>query len=231
LYLSQNIKTRSFSFSSEEEEFFNFLSEIWWWEHHEACSISEECTTYWDCGIQVPFGYTRKDVLLIGVGLTVFGVGLKFGLEAFGVDSLRAGNVVQIVMVAGLTIGWISSYIFRVSTKDMTYAKQLKDYENKVMEKRLEELPEAELETLLAQIEEEKIRIQEKRDKKISSWSYSCGAQLSLGGWSSSTQAGHSILLLPFCVLQEFSGKLSYLLLSEYLTMYSTLMLVALSHL
>jgi uncharacterized membrane protein YciS (DUF1049 family) len=37
-------------------------------------------------------------------------------------------------MVAGLTIGWISSYIFRVSTKDMTYAKQLKDYENKVME-------------------------------------------------------------------------------------------------
>jgi uncharacterized membrane protein YciS (DUF1049 family) len=50
------------------------------------------------------------------------------------VDSLRAGNVVQIVMVAGLTIGWISSYLFRVSTKDMTYAKQLKDYENKVME-------------------------------------------------------------------------------------------------
>lgn len=118
---------------------------------------------------KVPFGYTRKDVILIGVGLTVFGVGLKFGLEAFGVDSLRAGNVVQIVMVAGLTIGWISSYIFRVSTKDMTYAKQLKDYENKVMEKRLEELPEAELETLLAQIEEEKIRIQEKRDKKMSS--------------------------------------------------------------
>jgi hypothetical protein len=118
---------------------------------------------------KVPFGYTRKDVLLIGVGLTVFGVGLKFGLEAFGVDSLRAGNVVQIVMVAGLTIGWISSYLFRVSTKDMTYAKQLKDYENKVMEKRLEELPEAELETLLAQIEEEKIRIQEKRDKKMSS--------------------------------------------------------------
>ncbi len=47
---------------------------------------------------------------------------------------MKAGNVVQIVMVAGLTIGWISSYIFRVSTKDMTYAKQLKDYENKVME-------------------------------------------------------------------------------------------------
>lgn len=55
-------------------------------------------------------------------------------VQLFGVDSLRAGNVVQIVMVAGLTIGWISSYILRVSSKDMTYAKQLKDYENKVME-------------------------------------------------------------------------------------------------
>lgn len=139
-------------------------------------------------------------MILIGVGLTAFGVGLKYGLEVssflllqvyyhhrsmlcryyissnvhslsqhashssstilscvtaagrsgdntedaytlssrwvqfFGVDPLRAGNVVQIIMVAGLTIGWISSYVFRVSNKDMTYAKQLKDYENKVME-------------------------------------------------------------------------------------------------
>lgn len=55
-------------------------------------------------------------------------------MQAFGVDSLRAGNVVQITMVAGLTIGWIASYVLRVSNKDMTYAKQLKDYENKVME-------------------------------------------------------------------------------------------------
>lgn len=29
----------------------------------------------------MPFGYTRKDVLLIGVGVTAFGVGLKYGLE------------------------------------------------------------------------------------------------------------------------------------------------------
>ncbi|KAJ7551672.1 hypothetical protein O6H91_06G024300 [Diphasiastrum complanatum] len=116
-------------------------------------------------GERVPFGYTRKDVILIGVGLTVVGVGLKYGLELFGLDSLRAGNVVQLVMVLGLTVGWISTYVFRVSTKEMTYAKQLKDYEKKVMEKRLEELPEAELEALLAQVEEDKRRLQQSQKK------------------------------------------------------------------
>lgn len=113
---------------------------------------------------KVPFGYTRKDVLLIGLGLTVFGVGLKYGLEFVGVDPLKAGNVVQLVMVLGLTIGWVSTYIFRVSSKEMTYAKQLKDYEEKVIQKRLEELPEAELESLLAQVEEEKRQLKAKRE-------------------------------------------------------------------
>eukprot|EP00262_Sarcandra_glabra_P004184 TRINITY_DN1516_c0_g1_i1.p1 TRINITY_DN1516_c0_g1~~TRINITY_DN1516_c0_g1_i1.p1 ORF type:complete len:215 (+),score=37.68 TRINITY_DN1516_c0_g1_i1:115-759(+) len=105
---------------------------------------------------KVPFGYTRKDVLLIGLGVTAIGVGLKSGLEFVGVDPLQAGNVIQLVLVLGLTVGWISTYIFRVSNKDMTYAKQLRDYEIKVMEKRLEGLTEAELEALLEQVEEEK---------------------------------------------------------------------------
>ncbi|KAK3406092.1 hypothetical protein EUGRSUZ_K02276 [Eucalyptus grandis] len=105
-----------------------------------------------------PFGYSRKDVLLIGLGVTVLGVGLKSGLELAGVDPLQAGNVVQLVLVLGLTVGWISTYIFRVSNKEMTYAQQLRDYENKVMEKRIESLTEAELEALLEQVEEEKRR-------------------------------------------------------------------------
>lgn len=108
---------------------------------------------------KVPFGYNRKDVLLIGVGVTVLGIGLKSGLEFVGVDPLQAGNVVQLVLVLGLTIGWISTYIFRVSNKEMTYAQQLRDYENKVMQKRLEGLTEAELEVLLEQVEEEKRRL------------------------------------------------------------------------
>ncbi|XP_059644587.1 uncharacterized protein LOC132286289 [Cornus florida] len=106
--------------------------------------------------VKAPFGYSRKDVLLIGLGVTVAGIGLKSGLEYVGVDPLQAGNVVQLVLVLGLTIGWISTYIFRVSNKEMTYAQQLRDYENKVMEKRLEGLTEAELEALLEQVEEEK---------------------------------------------------------------------------
>ncbi|KAL1085999.1 hypothetical protein V6Z11_D08G087100, partial [Gossypium hirsutum] len=118
---------------------------------------------------KTPFGYTRKDVLLIDLGVTVAGVGLKSGLEIHhdpvtmvfqfvGVDPLQAGNVVQLVMVLGLTVGWISTYIFRVSNKEMMYAQQLRDYEVKAMQKRLEGLTEAKLEALLEQVEEEKQR-------------------------------------------------------------------------
>ncbi|ESR64834.1 hypothetical protein CICLE_v10009503mg [Citrus x clementina] len=108
---------------------------------------------------ETPFGYTRKDVLLIGVGVTVIGYGLKSGLELFGVDPLQAGNVVEVIVVLGLTLGWVSTYIFRVSNKEMTYAQQLRDYEDKVMQKRLEGLTEAELEALIEQVEEEKRRL------------------------------------------------------------------------
>ncbi|KAL3614942.1 hypothetical protein CASFOL_040603 [Castilleja foliolosa] len=105
---------------------------------------------------KAPFGYSRKDVLLIGLGVTVAGIGLESGLEYLGVDPLQAGNVVQLVLVLGLTVGWISTYIFRVSNKEMTYAQQLRDYEGKVMQKRLESLTEAEIQALLEQVEEEK---------------------------------------------------------------------------
>ncbi|KAB1216212.1 hypothetical protein CJ030_MR4G029071 [Morella rubra] len=122
-------------------------------------NLEAERRTIQEEGTIAPFGYTRKDVLLIGLGVTVIGIGLKSGLEFAGVDPLQAGNVVQLVLVLGLTVGWIFTYIFRVSKKEMTYAQQLRDYENKVMEKRLEGLTEAELEALLEQVEEEKRRL------------------------------------------------------------------------
>ena len=53
---------------------------------------------------------------------------------------------------------WTGSYVARVVNKDMTYVKQLDDYEAAVMAKRLEELPAAELESLMADVEGEKAR-------------------------------------------------------------------------
>ncbi|KAL6009783.1 hypothetical protein ACLOJK_000212 [Asimina triloba] len=144
----------------------NFITvDYWGWQCRSQIALSKlaffPLSLYHPTWSLVPFGYKRKDVLLIGLGVTVIGVGLKSGLEYAGVDPLQAGNVVQLVIVLGLTVGWISTYMFRVSNKEMTYVQQLRDYENKVMEslKRLEGLTEAELEALLAQVEEEKQRL------------------------------------------------------------------------
>lgn len=48
---------------------------------------------------------------------------------------------------------WASTYVFRVANKDMTYAKQLRDYENAVLQKRLEELADDEINALMEEIE------------------------------------------------------------------------------
>lgn len=47
-------------------------------------------------------------------------------------------------------------YVKAALMQEMTYVKQLEDYENAVMEKRLEEMPETERERLLQEIEQEK---------------------------------------------------------------------------
>ncbi|KAK9905942.1 hypothetical protein WJX75_009268 [Coccomyxa subellipsoidea] len=103
-----------------------------------------------------PFGYTRKDVILLGGGIIGFGYALYYGLQAAGVDSLVAGNFVQLFVFLGIGVGYISTYLFRVANKEMTYVKQLEDYEEAVMKKRLEEMPETERERLLQEIENEK---------------------------------------------------------------------------
>jgi len=105
-----------------------------------------------DDGEKVPFGYTRGDVILIGVGVTGAGAALYYGLQANGVSAIWAGNIVQLTFVLGLSVAWVGSYVARVMNKDMTYVKQLKDYEDAVMAKRLEELPEAELEKMMEDI-------------------------------------------------------------------------------
>ena len=79
-------------------------------------------------------------------------------------DTGTAGNVVLLTLVGGATVAWTVSYVARVVNKDMTYVKQLDAYEEAVMQKRLEELPESELAQLLSEVDVEKARRQEKRD-------------------------------------------------------------------
>jgi hypothetical protein len=116
-----------------------------------------KCHATRDDGDEVPFGYTRLDVLLIGGGVTAAGFAAYYGLQEFaGFDAQWAGNVVQLTFVMALTLLWVGSYVQRVFNKDMTYGKQLKDYEEAVMQKRLEEMPESELMTLMEESERQK---------------------------------------------------------------------------
>merc|ERR1719265_805212 len=67
------------------------------------------------------FGYNRKDVLLIGVGLILIGYGLYYGLQSIGVEPGMAGNWVQLVVFLGISVCWVSTYLYRVATKSTTY--------------------------------------------------------------------------------------------------------------
>lgn len=97
----------------------------------------------------------RIDIIFVGLGIFLAG-GLAFLLlELVGLDSQQAGIWSQALLVFGL-IGWLLTYLFRAGTKQMTYNQQLKDYEEAVLQKRLEEMTPEELEQLQAEIEEEK---------------------------------------------------------------------------
>jgi phosphotransferase system glucose/maltose/N-acetylglucosamine-specific IIC component len=97
----------------------------------------------------------RIDVILIGIGVFAIGGAGYLGLKLAGVDNINAGIWSQLLLV-GIILAWLSSYIFRVATKKMTYNQQLKDYEEAVLQKRLEELTPEQLAQLQAEIERER---------------------------------------------------------------------------
>ena len=76
-------------------------------------------------------------------------------LVSTGLEATKVGAYVGALFVLLSNVLWASTYIFRVANKDMTYAKQLRDYENAVLQKRLEELDDDEIDALLEEIEEE----------------------------------------------------------------------------
>ncbi len=97
----------------------------------------------------------RIDVIYIGLAVFLAGGGIYLLLERLGLDSINAGIWSQVLLVGGLMV-WVITYLTRVLTKRMTYNQQLKDYEDAVLQKRLEEMTPEELEKLQAEIETEK---------------------------------------------------------------------------
>ncbi|HAT13454.1 MAG TPA: DUF3007 domain-containing protein [Microcoleaceae bacterium UBA11344] len=97
----------------------------------------------------------RIDVIAITLGVFVAGGLAYLLLQVAGLDSMNAGIWSQLFLIAGL-IGWLATYLFRAVTQKMTYSQQLKDYENAVLQKRLDELTPEELAKIQAEIEQEK---------------------------------------------------------------------------
>ncbi|WP_310481547.1 DUF3007 family protein [Chamaesiphon sp. VAR_48_metabat_403] len=97
----------------------------------------------------------RIDVFLIGIGVFAIGGAGYLGLKWAGLDNIDAGIWSQLLLV-GIIFAWLSTYIFRVATKKMTYTQQLKDYKEAVLQKRLDELTPAELAKIQAEIESER---------------------------------------------------------------------------
>ncbi|MBW4573757.1 MAG: DUF3007 family protein [Aphanothece sp. CMT-3BRIN-NPC111] len=97
----------------------------------------------------------RIDVVGIGFGVFAAGGLAYLLLQVAGLDSLEAGVWSQLLLVGGL-VGWLLTYLFRVGTKQMTYNQQVKDYEEAVLQKRLEEITPEELAQMQAEIEQER---------------------------------------------------------------------------
>ena len=97
----------------------------------------------------------RIDVIGIGIGIFAAGGVLYLVLQKAGLDSINAGIWSQVVLTGGV-IGWLVTYLVRAMTHKMTLNQQLKDYEDAVLQKRLEELSPEQLEQLQREVEAEK---------------------------------------------------------------------------
>ncbi|MEO1622818.1 MAG: DUF3007 family protein [Cyanobacteria bacterium J06632_3] len=97
----------------------------------------------------------RIDVLGIGFGVFIAGGLLYVVFSWAGLDGLSAGIWSQVIFVAGI-LGWTGTYLTRALGKKMTYHQQLEDYEEAVLQKRLEEMSPEEIAQLQAEVEQER---------------------------------------------------------------------------
>ena len=96
----------------------------------------------------------RIDVIAIGISVFAAGGVICLFFRAVGFDGVSAGIWSQSLLLAGL-VGWTLTYLFRVMGRNMTYNRQVKDYENAVLQKRLEAITPEELEKLQQEIARE----------------------------------------------------------------------------
>ncbi|MFP4120156.1 DUF3007 family protein [Coleofasciculus sp.] len=96
----------------------------------------------------------RIDAIGIAIGVFAAGGIMYILLQVAGLDEMKAGIWSQALLVGGL-LGWVLTYLFRVGTHKMTYNQQLKEYEDAVLQKRLEEMTPEELAQLQAELEQE----------------------------------------------------------------------------
>ncbi|HAC65473.1 MAG TPA: DUF3007 domain-containing protein [Cyanothece sp. UBA12306] len=96
----------------------------------------------------------RIDVIAIGMGVFATGGVIYLFLQLVGFDSLSAGIWSQALFITVL-LAWILSYLWRVGNKNMTYNQQIKDYEEAVLQKRLDEMTPEELEKLQQELEKD----------------------------------------------------------------------------
>lgn len=98
---------------------------------------------------------TRGGVIVWSFLLLAFPIGIYNYFVSTGMEDTKVGGYVGALFVLLSNLLWASTYIFRVANKDMTYAKQLRDYENAVLQKRLDELADDEIDALMQEISTE----------------------------------------------------------------------------
>jgi Protein of unknown function (DUF3007) len=99
----------------------------------------------------------RIDALLITLVVFVGG-GLSYViLQVVGLDSIDAGIWSQVALIL-VVLGWSATYVFRVSNRNMTYDQQRAEYEDAVLQQRLDSMTPEEIAKLQAEIEAEKTK-------------------------------------------------------------------------
>ncbi len=96
----------------------------------------------------------RIDVIAITLAVFLGGGLIYVVLNATGLDSFTAGLWAQAILVFGL-LGWVGTYAYRAATQTMTYSQQRREYEEAMLQKRLQELSPQELASLQAQLEQD----------------------------------------------------------------------------